>query len=130
MPHWIELQLYAEVAHALLRFDKRPAHVMVANQSNLDRNAALLREAHRRGHAGIRDRNDDVGVHGRFQCKLPAHGVARRLDSSSEDYAVRPRKVDVLEDTARLRLLRRVEARMHTFRPDKHQFARLDLTLV
>ena len=109
MAHRIQLELHAEVAHPLLRLDEGAAHVVVADQSKLDRDAALLREAHGRGHAGVGHRNNDVGVHRRFQRKLPAHGVARRLHGASEDNAVGTREVHMLEDAARLRLLRRVE---------------------
>ena len=130
MAHRIQLQLHAEVAHPLLRLDEGAANVVVADQSELQRNAALMREAHGRGHAGVGHGNHDVGLDRRFERKLPAHGVARLLHRASEDHAVGPRKIHVLEDAARLRLLRRVEARMHSFRADDDQLARLDLALI
>src|SRR6185312_15765495 len=46
----VELELDAEVAHALLRLDKSPANIMVANQSEAKRNSSLGRVAQRCRH--------------------------------------------------------------------------------
>ena len=97
---------------------------------NLDGDAALLREAHRGRHAGIGHRNNDVGVHWRFERQLPPHRVARLLHGTPENNAVGTREIDVLEDAIRLRLLSRIEARMHPFGPNDDQLARLHFALI
>ena len=47
VPHRIELHLHAEIADGLLRLDEGPADVVIAHQSELERNPRLLRVADR-----------------------------------------------------------------------------------
>ncbi len=75
--HGIQLELHAEVAHALLRLDEGASDVVIADQAELQRDAALVREAHRGGDAGVGHRHDDVGHDRGFQRELASHGVAR-----------------------------------------------------
>src|SRR5437870_7236209 len=52
----------------------------------------------------------DVGVRRSFSRKLPPEFLAALLNGTPKDYAVGPREVHVLEDAARLRRRRRIEA--------------------
>src|ERR1035437_7153749 len=124
MAHRIQFELHAKVADALLRLDESTAHVVVADQPKLDRDAALVGEAEGGSNPGVRHGNHDIGVHRRFQRELAAHGIARLVHGLAEYDAVRTREIHVLEDAARLRLLRRIEPRMDPFRTNDHQFAR------
>ncbi len=54
-------QLHAEVADVVGRLDEGAADIVVADDAEFERDAALLRVAHRGGDAGIGDRDDDVG---------------------------------------------------------------------
>ena len=49
--HRIQLQLHSEVAHRLFWLDEGAAHVVIANQTKAEGNAALRRITHGRGHA-------------------------------------------------------------------------------
>ena len=101
--HGIELEADAEVADALLGFDKCAADVMVADEAEAERQARLFRVAERSGDAGVGDGNDDVGGDAGLAGELAAHLVARLLHPAAEDARVGAREVDVLEDAARLR---------------------------
>ena len=71
----VQLEAHAEVAHTLLRLDEGAPDVVVANQPELDGNAALVRVAHGCSDTGIRDRDHDVRTDRRLQRKLSSHGV-------------------------------------------------------
>src|SRR6266700_1772348 len=62
--------------------------------------------------------------------KLPPEFLAALLNGTPKDYAVGPREVHVLEDAARLRRRRGIEAGSDSFRPNDDQLTRLDFTLV
>ena len=109
--HRIQLQLHSEVAHALPRLDERAADVVIADQAEAERNAALGGVAHGRGHAGIGHRHNEIGVGRGFPRQLPSQPFAAGLHRASEHHAVGPREINVLENAARLRRRRRVEAR-------------------
>ena len=126
----IELQLHAEVAHRLLRLDERPSNVVVANQSKTKRNATFGRVADGGRVPGIGHGNHDIRVDRSLTGKLAAHVVAALIHGAAEDHAVRTRKINVLEDAARKRGRRRVEARADAFGPDDDEFAGLYVALV
>jgi hypothetical protein len=128
--HRVELELHAEVADALFGLDESAADVVVADESELHGNAALAGISHGGGHAGVRDRDNDVGGDMRLNGKLAPHGVATGLYRASEDVAIGTREIDVLEDAARLLERRRIEARMNAFGTDHDHFAGLDVALV
>ena len=69
--HWIQFQLYAEVAHALAGLDEGAANVAVANQAEAKWNSALSRITDRSGNARIWYGNNEVGIHGasRASCR-------------------------------------------------------------
>ena len=54
--------LHAEVADRRLRLDERAADVVIADQAHPQRDAGFLGESHRRAHAGVGNRHDDIGV--------------------------------------------------------------------
>ena len=109
--HRVELELHAEVAHALFRFDEGAADVVVADEAEVERDAAFRGVAERRGHAGVRHGHDEISRHAGLARKLAAHLFAALLHPAAKDAAVGSREVDVLEDAARLRDAGRVLAR-------------------
>ena len=128
--HRIQLQLHAEVAHALAGLDEGAPDVVVADQGEAKRNAALGGVAHGGGHAGIGHGNHEVGVHAGFARQLAAQFLAAGLHRAAEDQAVGTREVHVLEDAARLRRGGRIEARTDSLRADHDQFAGLHIAHV
>ena len=78
--HRVQLEPHAKVAHALFRLDKRPAHIVIANQAER-KGIRSLRVSERRGHAGVRHWHDDIGVRRSFARELAAH--ASRLSAPS-----------------------------------------------
>ena len=104
LPDRIQLHLHAEVADGLLRLDERPPDVVIADQSELERNAGFLRVAERGEEAGIGDGNDDIRVHWMLARKLCSEALPGLSDVGAEDDGVGPREVDVLEDAPRLAL--------------------------
>ena len=121
--HRVELEAHAEVAHALLGLDEGAAHVVVADEAEAEGNAGLFRVAERGGDAGVGHGHDHVGGHAGLARQLAAHLVARLLHPAAEDAAVGARKVDVLEDAARLRHAAGVLAAGDAVFGDHHQFA-------
>ena len=101
--HRVELELDAEVAHALLRLDEGAADVVVADEAEVEGDAALCGIAERSGDAGVGHGHDEVGGHAGFARELAAHLLAALLHPAAEDAAVRAGEVDVLEDAAGLR---------------------------
>ncbi len=126
----IQLQLHSEVAHALPRLDERPSHIVITDQPEAKRNAALGRVTHGRGHAGVRHRNHDVGIDRSFARQLPSQFFAALLHRTPEHQAVRTREIHVLEDAARLRQRGSIKARRNPLRTDDDQFSRLHIALV
>ena len=88
----LSFNLHSEIAHRLPRLDERAAHVVVANQSEAEGNAALGRVAHGGGHPGIGDRNHDVGFRRRLARQLPPQFLPALLHRPAKYQAVRPRK--------------------------------------
>src|SRR5438105_3961697 len=58
----IQLNLYAEVSNTGFRLDKGSANVVIADQAESERDAALLSETDSGGNAGIRNRYDQIGI--------------------------------------------------------------------
>ena len=101
--HRVELELDAEVAHALFGLDEGAADVVVADEAEVERDAAFGSVAERGGHAGVRHGHNEIGGHARFAGKLAAHLFAALLHPAAKDAAVGPGEVDMLEDAAGLR---------------------------
>ena len=70
--HRVQLHAHAEVAHALLRLNEGAAHVVIADEAEVERNARFSGIAKRGGHAGVRHRNDEVGGNAGLTRKLAA----------------------------------------------------------
>ena len=56
LPHRVQLDLDAEVADRLLRFDEGPADIVIPDQPQFEADPGLLGIAHGRRHPGIGDR--------------------------------------------------------------------------
>ena len=68
------------MADVVGRLDEGAADIVVADDAELERDAALRRVAHRRGHAGIRHRHDDIGIDRAFARQFGADALARLVD--------------------------------------------------
>ncbi len=121
--HGVELEADAEVADALFRFDKCTADVVVADEAEAERDAGLFSVAERGGNAGVGHGHDDIGSHAGLARELAAHLVARLLHPAAEDARVGARKIDMLENTTRLRNTARVLAAGDAVFRDHDQFA-------
>src|SRR5579864_2484921 len=126
----IQLELDAEVAHTLLRFDERASDVMVADQPKAKRQQRFRRISQSRSHTGVRHGNDKIGFNGRFLGKLPAHGFTAGLHGPTEDDAIWTREIYVLKDASGLLHLRSEVARESAFRTDDDHLSGLDVTLI
>ena len=121
------LELDAELADALLGLDEGAADVVVADDAELERDAALLRIADGGGHAGIGDRDDHVGLGRRFARQLRAHLLAHVVHVAAADDGVGPREVDVLEDARPRRAPGEGPMALDAVGGDGDDFAVLDL---
>ena len=121
------LELDAELADALLGLDEGAADVVVADDAELEGNAALLRVADGGGHAGVRDRDDDVGLGRRLARELRAHLLADVVDVAAADDGVGPGEVDVLEDAGPRRPAREGAMALDAVGGDGDDLAVLDL---
>ena len=95
----IQFDLYAEVPDFGFRLDKRSADVVVTNQAECKWNSRLLGVTDRGGDARIRNRHHEIGLERIFLRQDPAHQIPAGLYRPAEDDAVRPRKINVLENT-------------------------------
>src|SRR5437588_11022132 len=100
------LHAHAELAHALRRLDEGAANIVVTDDAELERHAGMLAVTERGGHAGIRHRHHDVDFDMAFTRELRAEGFSDVVDRAAADDGVRPREVDIFEDTGPRRLRR------------------------
>src|SRR6185437_5760674 len=128
--HRIQLELHAKVTNRLSRFDKSAAHIVIADKAKAQRDAAFGRKAHGRGNTGVGHRHNDVGIHGSFKGQLTAKLFTTLLHETAENDAVRPGKINVLENAARLISRRSVEAGSHSLGTYDDQFAGFYFALV
>jgi len=96
--HGIELQPDAEIADGLLRLDKRAADIVIANQAHAKGQSGFKGVADGCGHAGIRDRHDEIGLRGLFARQQTAEHLPAAIDRPSKDQAIWAREIDVFED--------------------------------
>src|SRR5882757_4853949 len=74
--HRIQLELHAEIADSLLGFDKSASYIVIANESEAERNAAFCGVSQSGGDAGIWNRDDEVRIHRHFFCQLATQRLA------------------------------------------------------
>src|SRR5499426_2878736 len=110
-----------------MRFNKGAPDVMVPHQRESEFQPRLRGVADGRRDAGIGHRHDDVGVRRAFPRQLFAHPVTALVDAPAEDYRIRAREIDMLEDAMRYPLrLERVE-RMQAARIDYDDLSGFDV---
>src|SRR6186997_2618949 len=121
------LQLHAELPDALFGLDEGAADVVVADDAVFEGQARHLRIANGRGHARVRDRDDDIGVGRSLARQLPAHLFPDFVDRAAADDRVRPGEVDIFEDTEPRRVFGNETVALDSLARDHHHFAILDL---
>ena len=121
------LELDAQLADALLGLDEGAPHVVVADDAELEGNAALLGIADGRGNAGVGDRDDHVGARGGLAGELGAHLLAQIIDVAPGHDRVGPGEVDVLEDAGARRASGEGTVAFDAVGRDGHDLAVLDL---
>src|SRR5215510_5243566 len=93
-----------------MRFNEGAPYVMVSHQRKSEFQSRLRGVADGSRDAGIGHGHDDVGVRRAFPRQLFAHPVTALVDAAAEDYRIRAREIDMLEDAMRYPLrLERVE---------------------
>src|SRR5688500_1551789 len=98
LAHRVVLDADAEVAALLRRVDEGAADVVIADEPELVRDAALLGVAERRGVRGVGHTEHAVGSDGLLARKLAAERAPRAVDARAPDAGVGPCEVDELED--------------------------------
>ena len=121
------LELHAELADALLGLDEGAADIVIADDAVFEGDAGALRIADGRGHAGIGNGDDDVGVGRSLARQLPAHLFAHFVDRAAADDGVWPGEIDVFEDAEPRRIFRHEAVALEPLAGDHHHLAVLDL---
>ena len=129
-PHWIELHFHPEMSNGGLRLNEGPAHIVVADETHAERHARLLGKTHGGTDAGVRHRDNDIGVNRLFARQNAAQLRANLVDAAAEDIAVGAREVHVLEDAVRERRGRIRLDRLHAVGRHNQHFARLYIAFV
>ncbi len=80
------------------RFDEGAADIVVADDAELERDAAFGRVAHGGGDAGVWDRDDDIGIDVAFAREFGADAFARLVDGHAFHDRVGAGEIDVFED--------------------------------
>src|ERR1700689_5075713 len=96
--HRIQLELDPKVAHALLRLNERAPHIVVADEPEVERDSTLRRVSQSGRDSRVWYRHDQVGIDGRFNGQATAHLLAAGLYPATEDSAIRPGEIHVLEN--------------------------------
>jgi hypothetical protein len=121
------LQLHAEMADVVGRLDERTADIVVADDTELEWDAAFGGVAHRCRHSGVRHRYHHVGRHSRLARQFGTDLLARVVDRRALHDRIRPGEVDVFEYAEPLaRTAERFDA-VHALVVDHDQLARLDV---
>src|SRR5580698_7433201 len=110
------------------RLDEGATDIMVADDPQLERDAALLGVAHRRRHAGIRHWHNDIGRHARFTRQFRTDLLACVVDRLAFHDRVRTREIDVFEYAEPLARATEGLYRVHALVVDHHNLARLDVS--
>src|SRR4029453_17597571 len=121
------LQLYAELPDALLGLDKGSADIVIADDAVFERQPRLLRIADGRGHARVRNGDDDVCIGRSLARQLPAHLFPYFIDRAATDDRVRPGEIDVFEDAEPRRVFGNETVALDALARDHYHLAILDL---
>src|SRR5215468_4105498 len=81
-----------------MRFNEGAPDVMVSHQRESEFQSRLRGVADGRRDAGIGHGHDYIGVRRAFPRQLFAHPVTALVDAAAEDYRIRAREIDMLED--------------------------------
>src|SRR5208282_3579812 len=109
------LEANAELADVLGRLDERPPDIVIADNAEFVGDAGLLRVSDGRGYAGIGNRDNHINGSGSLARKFRPAGFAYVIDAAAANDRVRPREIDVLEDTGPRRHRRERLVRMRAF---------------
>ena len=123
----VVLEAHAKLADLLGRLDEGAADIVVADDADLVGDAGLLGIADRRRHAGIRHRDDHIGLRRRLARELGAHGLAHVVDVAAADDGIRPGEIDVFEDARPRRHRRERLVRVRAFLVEDDHLAVLDV---
>src|ERR1700749_1163008 len=117
----------AEIADAVRRLDEGTADIMVADDTQIERQLRLFRKTDGGGEGGIRHRHDHVGRGRRLAREFHTGALAQVVDIAALDHGVRPREIDVFEHAETMRMLvERMQALDAIFGYDDH-LTRLDI---
>src|SRR5690606_33713414 len=89
---------YAEVAALLCGVNERTADIVVADETELVRDAALLGVAERSGVRRVGNAEHAVGIGRLLLCQLMPERAARAIDADAPYARIGSREVDQLED--------------------------------
>ncbi len=126
-PVGVVLQLHAEVADLVGRLDEGAADVVVADDAELEGDAALGRIAHGRRHAAVGHRHHHIGLDAALARQFGADALAGLVDRGALDHAVGAGEVDVLEDAEAVGLLAEGLDAVHALVVDDDDLAGVDV---
>src|SRR5689334_12286124 len=122
------LQLHSEVADVVGGLDEGSTDIVIADDTDLERDTAFRRVAHRGWNAGIRHRHDDISRHAALTRQFRADALARVIDRRALHHRVRTRKVNVFEDAKPFAGAAKWLDAAHTLVVDDHDLAGLYIT--
>ena len=118
---------HAEFADGLGRLNEGAPDIVVADDAEFERQAALSRVADRRRNPQIGHRHDDVGVGRRLARQFRPHRLAGVVDGSTMHDRIGPGEVDVFEDAGPRRLPRQGKEALRPVGVDHDHLAVLDV---
>ena len=125
--HRVVLDAGAEVAVGLARPDEGAAHVVVAQQAEFVRDAALLAVSERGRVGAVGHRDHAVSGNGVLPRELAPEGPPRTVDADAPEVRVGAREVHELEDAGRGGLGVETRETLDAAVPEAEQFTRLDV---
>ena len=123
----VELHPQPVLAQLLARLDEGAGHVAVLDQPVVLGQSRRAREAVRHRIAGVRDRDDQIGVDRRLLSEQLTHPAADLLQHPVLEPGVGPGEVDVLEHALRRPLALDHRLHLETARGQRDHLAGLDL---
>src|SRR6516164_7358961 len=123
----VVFHLHAGFANALGRLNEGAAHIVVADDAEFEGHAGMLAVADGSRYAGIRHRHHDIHRDVTFARELRAESLADVVHRSSSDDGVRPREIDIFEDTGPRRPWRERLVALRATLVEHDDFAGLDV---